>query len=77
MIYSIHILRHLRLTIGRNIHSLRLKHKLTLRKLSRLNGIPECLLDQYELGKNEIRLEEVLKISCVLEVRLSKLLAVN
>jgi transcriptional regulator with XRE-family HTH domain len=60
-IYSTHLLRHLRLTIVRNIHQRR-REKLTLRKLAKLTGISEGLLDHYELRKNEIALDEMLKI---------------
>lgn len=72
--YSTHLLRHLRLTIGRNIHQRRCEQRLTLRKLSRLTGISECLLDQYELGKNEIALDEMLKIACALRAPVTELM---
>lgn len=73
-IYSTHLLRHLRLTIGRNIHQRRCERRLTLCKLSRLTGIPERLLDHYELGKNEIALDEMLKIACALHVPVTELI---
>ena len=72
--YSTHLLRHLRLTIGRNIHQRRCERRLTLRKLSRLTGINEDLLDQYELGKDEIRLDSLLKIACALRVPMTELM---
>lgn len=72
-IYSTHLLRHLRLTIGRNIHQRRRERKLTLRKLAKLTGISEGLLDQYELGKDEIRLDALLKIACALRVPVAEL----
>lgn len=74
MTYSTHLLRHLRLTIGCNIHRLRAKQKIPLRKFSRLTGISERLLDHYELGKNEIGLAEMLKIACALGVEVKQLL---
>lgn len=74
MNYSPHLLRHLRFTIGQNIHRLRARRKLPLRKLSKLSGIPEFLLDHYELGKNEIRLDELLKIACVFNVGIEELI---
>ena len=74
MIYSTHLLRHLRFTIGQNIHRHRSRKKLPLRKLAKLTGVSELLLDHYELGKNEIRLDEMLKIACVLEVEVFSLL---
>ena len=72
--YSTHLLRHLRLTIGRNIHQRRCEQRLTLGKLSRLTGINEGLLDHYELGKNEIALDEMLKIACALCVPVTELM---
>ena len=72
--YSIHLLRYLRLTIGRNIHQRRSAGKLTLRKLAKLTGISEPLLDHYELGKNEIALDEMLKIACALGVPVTELM---
>ena len=72
--YSTHLLRHLRLTIGHNIHQRRCDQRLTLRKLSRLTGISEVLLDHYELGKNEIALDEMLKIACALGVPVMELM---
>lgn len=74
MQYSTHLLRHLRFTIGQNIHRRRAEQKMTLKKLARLSGVPERLLDHYELGKNEIGLDELLKIACVLEIDLKGLI---
>ena len=74
MLYSTHLLRHLRLTIGRNINRYRLEKRLPLAKLSRLTGVPEANLDHYELGKSEIHLDEMLKIACVLEVPVGMLI---
>lgn len=73
-IYSTHLLRHLRMTIGRNIHQRRSERKLTLRKLAKLTDISEGLLDHYELGKNEIALDEMLKIACALRVPVAELM---
>lgn len=67
MQYSTHLLRRLRFTIGRNIHQLRLQRRMPLRTLARLSGVPEHRLDHYELGKNEIRLDELLRIACALD----------
>lgn len=75
MQYSTHLLRHLRFTIGQNIHRRRAQQKLPLRKLARLTGVPERLLDHYELGKNEIGLDELLKIACALEIEIKELIS--
>lgn len=69
MLYSTDLLRHVRLIIGQNIHRSRAKHKWPLSKLSRTSGIPESLLDHYEIGKCEIRLDEMLKIACALDIK--------
>jgi transcriptional regulator with XRE-family HTH domain len=74
MSYTTHLLRHLRATIGNNIRHHRTQQKLTLHKLARHTGIPPWLLDQYELGKNEIRLDELLKISYALDVEVHGLM---
>lgn len=73
MEYSTQLLRHLRSTIGRNIHRERSEQKIPLRKLAKLTGVPELLLDHYELGKNEISLDALLRIACALDVELSGL----
>lgn len=68
-IYTTHLLRHLRATIGRNIHSARASRKITLKKMSKRTGIPEHSLDHYELGKGEIPLDQLIKIACVLDLK--------
>jgi transcriptional regulator with XRE-family HTH domain len=75
MAYSIYLLHHLRLTIGRNIHHQRTRKHMTLAKLSRLTGVPEALLDHYELGKNQMELETLLRIACALDVPLQRVVA--
>jgi transcriptional regulator with XRE-family HTH domain len=74
MQYSTRLLRQWRLIIGQNIHRHRSKQKLPLKKLAKLSGVPEQLLDPYELGKNEIRLDELLKIACALDVEMEEIL---
>jgi len=76
MQYSTHLLRHWRLTIGKNIHQHRAERKIPLRKLARLSGVSERLLDRYELGKNEIALDELLKIACALDINIVNLLGI-
>lgn len=74
MIYSTHMLRHLRAVIGRNIHDARVKRKIVLAKLAEISGVREDLIDRYELGKNEIRLDELLRIACAPDLRADALL---
>jgi len=74
MQYSTHLARHFHSIVGNNIHRLRRGKKLTLKKLARETAIFEELLDQYELGKNELRLRELIKIACILEVEVAELI---
>ena len=72
--YSTHLLRHLSFAIGQNIHRYRSQQRLPLKKLAKLTGISEPLLDQYELGKDEIRLDTLLKIACALRMPVAELM---
>lgn len=74
MHYTTHLFRHLRLTIGQNIRAHRTHKKLTLQKLAHLSGVSEHKLDQYELGKHDIRLEELLRVACALKMEVKGLL---
>ncbi len=55
-------LRHLRRTIGRDIHNARVQQRMTLERLSRLTGISVCVLDMVELGKGQVGLDELVKV---------------
>ncbi len=74
MQYSSRLLRHFRLTIGQNIHRLRSEKRWSLHRLSILTDIPEHLLDHYEVGKNEIALDELLRIACALKAEVPEFL---
>ena len=74
MPYSTQRLRELRAAIGRNIHAARVERKVLLHKLAAQSGVPEEMLDRYELGKNEIRLDELLRIASALDMRIAALL---
>jgi transcriptional regulator with XRE-family HTH domain len=74
MQYSTHLLRNLRFTIGQNIQKQRIRKKMPLKRLAQLSGLSEHLLDRYELGKNEIHLHDLLRISCALEVGIEKIM---
>jgi transcriptional regulator with XRE-family HTH domain len=76
MRYSTHLLRHLRFTIGQNISTRRRLNRLPLAKMAELSGIPEHLLIHYKDGKSDIRLNELLKIACILKVDIGDLIAV-
>ena len=71
MHYTTDILRQTRARIGRRIHQLRQKKKLPLSKLARLTNICPLRIDQLELGKQEIRMDEILKIACAMGAKAS------
>lgn len=74
MQYSTHLLRHTRFIIGHNIHHHRRKRKIPLHRLAKQTSLPEVLIDHYELGKNEARLDHLLRIACALDVGLVALI---
>ncbi len=74
MLYSTHLLRHLRRTIGFNIHRLRTQRKIPLSVLATLSGLSRDKLDYYELGKGDIALDHMLKIACILDAEVRDLL---
>jgi len=59
-------MRLVRKRVGFNIHRLRAHQKMTLKKLAVLSGLSAERLDAYELGKNEIQLDHMVKIACAL-----------
>ena len=71
------LIRALRRQIGQNIHNARSRQKLTLRKLSKYTGLSPEMLDKYEVGKEEIDLREIVKISLVLKVNIDQLLSLS
>jgi len=58
----------LRKKIGANIHEIRRKKKVTLRRLSRLTNLSMNQLDAFELGKHNIGLYDMIKIASVMDV---------
>lgn len=71
MQYSTKYFRQVRRKIGRKIHAIRMNQKITLKRLSSETGLPEDLIDQYELRKSEIRLNALLKIACAFRMDVS------
>lgn len=63
-----HPLRALRRTIGFNIHAVRRKRRISLWKMEKMTGVPARMLDQFELGKGEVRLDDLVAIAAVLGV---------
>lgn len=59
-------IRELSCRIGGNLHALRCKRRMSLRKLAQLSGLPEWRLDQIELGKGVLRLDELYRVAVAL-----------
>lgn len=74
MLYTTHLLRHLRQLIGQNIHRARARRQMPLHKLALATGVPVLKLDHYELGKSEIPFDHALRIACALDVSVDALL---
>jgi transcriptional regulator with XRE-family HTH domain len=74
VIYSTKMLRALRAEIGANIHAARVRRKFVLGRLAQASGVPQDKIDRYELGKNEIRLDELLRIACALDMTVAGLI---
>jgi transcriptional regulator with XRE-family HTH domain len=77
MIYSNHLFRRTRSIIGHNIHRLRVARRWQLCKLALLSNVRESTLDNYEIGKGKVQLDELLKIACALEVGMERLIMVD
>jgi transcriptional regulator with XRE-family HTH domain len=60
--------------IGQNIHNIRKSKNLTLKKLSEISHVRINLLDQYEIGKNQIRIEMIAQIAKSLDTTLRDLM---
>ncbi len=65
--------RETRWRIGANIHALRLRHGLTLEKLSRLTHLAPDTIDRLEMGKGEIRLHHLARLSGALRTDIETL----
>lgn len=74
MTYSIHLLRHLRATIGYNLNRQRQRQRLRMAKLARLSGVSAERIDLFELGKSAITLDELFKLACALDISVMDLL---
>lgn len=75
MKYSVHLLRHTRTIIGQNINARRHALKWPLKKLARVSGVSESALDCFELGKHDIRLEDLTRIACAFDVSVTELMS--
>jgi transcriptional regulator with XRE-family HTH domain len=64
-------LRQLRRIIGNNIRNQRLKRNMTLAKLSRLTNYSMNRLDMFEMGKDEIELHYLSRLSIALNCDIS------
>ena len=52
-------LRSIRKKIGENLRNQRLKRKMTLRYMSKEMGVGFDIIDQFEMGKRNIQLEDM------------------
>ena len=68
-------LKNIRKNIGYNIYKARRCKGLTLKKLSEISNIDFLLLDQFELGKNEVNLNILMRIANSLDVSMQDFLA--
>lgn len=73
MHYTTHLYRHLRCTIGKNLREARSKQGLTMAKLAKESGIPAYMIDRYEMGKTDMRLHALIKLSTALNLPLATL----
>jgi transcriptional regulator with XRE-family HTH domain len=67
----------IRRNIGQNIYDVRKSKRMTLRRLSNLSNISIQLLDQFELGKNQISTQSLMSIAKSLEVSMYDFLEHN
>lgn len=67
-------LRSLRFQIGQNIHRRRSELRLPLTECAERIGLSPRILDQYEMGKREIELGELLRIAHTLRVHVRELI---
>jgi len=70
-------LRRLRRRIGENIHVTRKQRKMPLKKLARLSLLNPDLIDRLEIGKGEINLIHLVRLSIALQVDVTILLDVQ
>lgn len=67
-------IRALRRRIGENIHDARRRRRMPLEKLARLSGMGADVIDRLEIGKGEIDLMHIVRLSAALEVDVGALL---
>ena len=74
MTYSKKELRHLRRRIGATIHDARCRDRISIRRLAEATQLSFRKIDAYELGRGEMKLEHLFRISIVLGIGLADLL---
>jgi hypothetical protein len=68
------VIREQLIEIGHSLHAARISKKLTLTKLSRFSSVPVDLLDQFEMGKNRMHVDDLLKIALAMKVEIGEML---
>ncbi len=67
-------IRILQKNAGARLQAVRLARRLTLEKLSRLTGLTPDTLDRLEMGKGEINLHHLMRLSIALHIQADTLL---
>jgi len=75
MIYSRHLFRHLRFTIGQNLIKNRLNNNISVPELAIISTVPADVIQNYETGKGEVHLNHLLKIACALKLEIKDFMA--
>jgi|GEM_PF-6849577 len=60
--------------IGANIHKFRIKHKITIEKLSKISGLKTKTIEKYEMGTQNMSFTVLLKLANILKVNITELL---
>jgi transcriptional regulator with XRE-family HTH domain len=67
----------LAVTVGKNLHTHRLRHGLTLERLAKASGVSRAMLSQVELGRSMPTIKVVWKVARALDVPFSALISDN
>jgi transcriptional regulator with XRE-family HTH domain len=65
----------LAVTVGKNLHTHRLRHGLTLERLAKASGVSRAMLSQVELGRSMPTIKVVWKVARALDVPFSALIS--
>ena len=57
--------------IGTNIHKSRIKHKITIEKLSKISGLKTNTIEKYEMGTKNMSFTVLIKLARILQVNIA------